>query len=668
MTQASRVIWFNEDDVSFVNVTTGHEYKSGETVTADSNDTSTTFKITLKDSTKHWPEGDRIFKFQQTDPENPVDPMYINGFQTTLYNDHFTFTSYALYAIFEYGGTSGSSSLDKENSFHFNALLDSNNNIIQDKDIVTNNPNVIAKSTYDVVYNKDHVTITAKSGFKITSVKMYTRLADGAKFADYTSSLDSKGNLDIQFDREPIPKGINAGLYSTSDNVWGYYAKVTTVPYSEPHTDENQKINFNVKYNNGLTDVSSTVTAEPKTKISGTVTAGAGYTITGVFGAKYLVRPGQYFYIKDFTATKISDYQYSYSFTAPSYKVDITIDVATKQEPGSILIDTSGLVNCYISPTKITQGKQTDITLNANPGYVLNGAGTYTVDGTTNSFSCNKVSSYQITITANKSVSISFKATKETKTETKPTSVIHTYVLDQDTYNNLGKRIVSEVNSAGDGFVNYNYTNFVNYLYEIPFDVGNDITTSSSSINFGKYNLDFSCKTVTHETLTVDLGSINLTDVATSNDMRPISIVLFAPFSENINLPTTVLGSKLYLSFSINLKNEHSLLLIKQNDNIIYSGQTELFNDLPLYFTSGTQDTLVRKLDKQYQNKIKQAYVLVNYNKPITGLTSYKTTEHGTLSNYKGFTRVSHGTLKRSISSSIDNALLSLLRQGVIIK
>lgn len=666
MTQASRIIWFNEDAVSFVNVTTGHEYKSGETVTADSNDYNTTFKITLKDSNKHWPAGERLFKFQQTDPENPVDPMYINGFQTTLYNDHFTFTSQALYAIFEYGGTSGSSSLDKENSFHFNALLDSNNNIIQDKDIVTNNPNVIANSKYDTVYNKDHVTITAKPGYKITNVKMYTRLAGSAKFADYTNSLDSKGNLDIQFSRDPIPKGINDGLYSYSPNVWGYYAKVTTVPTTEtPPVVTNPKIDFNINYNNGLTDVSSTVTAEPKTKISGKVTAGAGFTITGVFGAKYLVRPSQYFYIQDFTATKISDYQYSYSFTAPSYKVDIIIDVAAKKEPGSILIDTSGLVNCYISPTKITQGKQTDITLNANPGYVLNGAGTYTVDGTQTGFSCNNVSSYQIKVTANKSVSISFKATK---TETKPSSIIHTYVLDQDTYNNLGKRIVAEVNAYGDGFVNYNYTNFVNYLYEIPFDVGNDITTSSSSINFGKQTLDFSCKNVTHETLNIDLGSIDLTNVATSNDMKPISITLFAPFSENIILPATVLGSKLYLSFSINLKNEHGLLLIKQNDNIIYSGKTELFTDLPLYFTAGTQDTLVRTLDKQYQNKIKQAYIVVNYNKPITGLTSYKTTEHGKLSNYKGFTRVSHGTLKKSISSSVDNALLSLLRQGVIIK
>ena len=93
-----------------------------------------------------------------------------------------------------------------------------------------------------------------------------------------------------------------------------------------------------------------------------------------------------------------------------------------------------------------------------------------------------------------------------------------------------------------------------------------------------------------------------------------------------------------------------------------------MFTDLPLYYSAGTQDTLVKKLKAQYQNTIKQAYVVISYHKAITDLTSYKTNEHGTLSSYKGFTRVTRGTLKKSISSSIDNAVLNLLNQGVIIK
>ena len=156
--------------------------------------------------------------------------------------------------------------------------------------------------------------------------------------------------------------------------------------------------------------------------------------------------------------------------------------------------------------------------------------------------------------------------------------------------------------------------------------------------------------------------------MSNSHDYKPINITLYCPFSENIVLPLTVLNSKLYLSFLINLKSEQATLLIKQNDNVIYSGQTKLFTDLPLYFTAGLQDTIIKQFKTQYQNTLKQAYIVINYNKPITNLTKYKTTEHGTLSSYKGFTRVSYGTLKQSVSSTIDNNILSLLSQGVIIK
>lgn len=432
-------------------------------------------------------------------------------------------------------------------------------------------------------------------------------------------------------------------------------------------------LDLNVAYKNGLTDIIDQFRGQKAGTVTGTVTAGTGFVITELTGAyykKHHLRTD----LTNFVATKISNYKYSYSFSLTNSNISdlstsgstVNLSVETKKEPGNINVDSSSLVNCSIYPSSIIQGQKTVLTLNADSGYILNSTGAYTVDGTTNHFTCNNVSSYQLTILANRSISVSFTASKIE--ETKPSSIIHTYVLNQDNYNNLGKQIIDAINTTGTGFEQYDYTKFVQFLYEIPFDIGTNITTNSSTINLGKHNLKISCKSVTHETLNINLGTIDLTGVSSSHDFNPFNITLFCPFSSNIDLPATVIGSKLYLSFSINLKTEQGLLLVKQNDNIIYSGQTELFTDLPLYYTAGLQDTLIRQLRAQYQNTIKQAYIVVNYHKPITGLTSYRTTEHGTLSEYKGFTRVSHGTLKRSISSSIDNALLSLLRQGVIIK
>lgn len=459
------------------------------------------------------------------------------------------------------------------------------------------------------------------------------------------------------------------------DNVSSYQFKVISydsISISFTATKIEPSIDLKVTYNNGVTTVTDTYDNQKAGTITGTVTAGTGYIITSVAGAYYNI-VGELTSLKNFNATKISDYKYSYSFDLTNSDIEklsrfntpIKLRVNTEEQAGNIDIDTTNLVHCSVSPSTITQGKETVLTLNADLGYILNGAGSYSVDGTTKSFMCNNAASYQITVTAETSVSISFVATKG---ETKPSSIVHTYVLDQEDYNNLGKQIIAGTNSSGTAFEQYDYTKFVNYLYQFPFKVGNDITTSTNTINLGKKNLDIDCQKVTHETLNIDLGSIDLTGMTNSHDYKPINITLYCPFSDNIVLPLTVINSKLNLSFLINLKSEQATLLIKQNDNIIYSGQTKLFTDLPLYFTAGLQDTLIKQLKTQYQNTIKQAYIIVNYNKPIENLTRYRTTEHGTLSNYKGFTRVSYGTLKQSVNSTIDNSLLNLLKQGVIIR
>lgn len=666
MSIATRIVWFNDDIVSFRNDTKGLEFKSGDSVTAD-NTSSDQYKIALKDTRYHWPTGTRTFEFEQTDPENPKDPMYVIGFDTNLYSDHFFFSSDSLYKLFVYNTTSD---YDKENSFHFNGLLDRGNTVIQNKDIVTNSRNVTAKSFYDMIGEKDRITITAKTGYKITSVKMYTRLNDGAKFTDYTRSLDSSGNLNISFSRQPIDTTVDSNFYGNAANVWGYYAKVTTIKVETP-TIETVDLTF--RYNNGLEYVTETKAAQTAGTITGTIKAASGYHITKVSGGHYTDQYGYPYTLSNFTATKVSDPEYNYSFNLTSSDISrlqkhpskIYLNVTTEKEAGNLTIDVSGLINCSITPSVVTQGKETAITLNANSGYILNSSGSLIIDGTTSSFTCNNVSSFPLTVTANTSVKITFTATK---VETPPQSIIHTYVLDQDGYNNLGKQVITAVNSTGSGFEQYDYTKFINYLFEFPFKIDNSITTSTSSIQLGKQALNIAAQHVTHETININLGTIDLTAVKDSNDLKPVSIMLYCPFSEQIVLPSSVIGSKLVIGYTCNIKTEQALLIVKQNNNVIYSAKTDLFTDLPLYFTAGTQDTLIKQFKKQYQNTITQAYIRAVYHKPVQDIAVYDTKDHGKLSTFKGFTRVSHGTLNTSVSSEIDTMILQELRNGVIIK
>ena len=231
----------------------------------------------------------------------------------------------------------------------------------------------------------------------------------------------------------------------------------------------------------------------------------------------------------------------------------------------------------------------------------------------------------------------------------------------------LGKQYVQGVNSSGDGFSQYDYSKFVNYLYAIPFAVTESITKPTSPISIGKASLNVQCNYVTHETLTINLGSIEI-PTKDSTDYKVNEVLLIVPFCENIELPYSVLGSTISIAMQINLLNESATLIVSQDNTVIVTRGTEIFTDLPLYFTAGTKDTLVKTFKTQYQNTVKQAYISIAYNKPITNLTSYSTNEHGVLNDYKGFTRVTRGTLKNSINEELDSLIIDRLQQGVIIK
>lgn len=429
-----------------------------------------------------------------------------------------------------------------------------------------------------------------------------------------------------------------------------------------------------VKYNDGAnTQTLNYKGISAGQTITGVINAGNGYTINSVKTAYYKDNYGYKYNVTNFLAVKVSNYKYNFTFELTNSDVNkfkqnpnyfITIPVETAKELGNINIDTSQLKNCSVTPSTVKQDTETQITLSADLGYILSGNGYYTIDGTNTSFTCNNVDSYKFTVTANKTIAVVFSATK---VETKPAAISHTYILDDVAYNVLGKQFIQAVNAKGDGFEQYDYSNFVNYLYEIPFTVTESITKPTQTISIGKTTLDIPCDYVTHETLNIDLGSIDL-PTKNSTDYKINDIALYAPFCEITELPTSVLGSKIKLSIQINLLNESATLIVTQDESVIVTHETEIFTDLPLYFDTGQKDLVVKTFKTRYQNTIKQAYISIAYNKPITDLTSYATNEHGTLSNYKGFTRVARGTLKESINEEIDGLILDSLKQGVIIK
>ena len=73
-------------------------------------------------------------------------------------------------------------------------------------------------------------------------------------------------------------------------------------------------IDLQVTYNNGLAPVNDLFPAQKSGTVTGTATAGTGYTITDVSSAYYNDNYGYKTTLQNFVATKISDTQYSYTF------------------------------------------------------------------------------------------------------------------------------------------------------------------------------------------------------------------------------------------------------------------------------------------------------------------------------------------------------------------
>lgn len=507
-------------------------------------------------------------------------------------------------------------------------------------------------------------SVHAAEGYRITKVTgaQYFDRYGGNFFANFVATKVSDTEYKFSFD--------------VSNDDLGYIKASQDITVQILVFTENTAISANVKvqYEDGVnTQTLSYTNVTAGQKITGEVNAAKGYTITSVTGAHYAEQYGYQVNVPNFSATKISNYKYQFTFVLTDTDIKrfasdpsfiIKLDLKTAKELGNISIDTSNLRNCSVTPSTITENTATKITLSADLGYILDGVGTYTVDDVTTSFKCNKVSSYSFTVTAARSIAVAFTATK---TENQQPSILHTYVLDEDGYNLLGKQYVEAINATGDGFTQYDYSKFINYLYEIPFAVTESITKPTETISIGKVSLNVPCQYVTHETLTIELGSIEI-PAKDSTDYKVDQVLLIAPFCESLELPYSVLGSTISLAIQINLLNESANLIVSQDDTVIVTRETEIFTDLPLYFSTGAKDTLVKTFKTQYQNTVKQAYISIAYHKPITNLTSYSTIEHGTLSNYKGFTRVTRGTLKNSINEEIDSLIIDSLQEGVIIK
>jgi hypothetical protein len=243
-------------------------------------------------------------------------------------------------------------------------------------------------------------------------------------------------------------------------------------------------------------------------------------------------------------------------------------------------------------------------------------------------------------------------------------AIIRLYEVDDDTLQEIAKQNYAIYEQGHD--TTYDFQSFINQLYKIPFAIPTSYLTTTSQIIAGYKTVDTPAYKINKQEYTLNVGDIT---VPAKNgfdySIKDISIML--PWIPTVKISSSdIIGKKINITYNLSLLNGTTTVVIKSDDSVVDSFQTSIAQNLELF---NIYDNRVNgDLKNTLQNDLKQAYIKVNYYKPVDNLISYPTNEHGTLKDYNGFTKVKNVILNKSINSIIDSQIQGLLKQGIIIK
>lgn len=526
---------------------------------------------------------------------------------------------------------------------------------------ITNN---LADSV-DYKEENDAITLTAKTGYKIKSAKL-----------DYqaNSSADSQsvGNFTVTDD------GLTATI-SLPDSVKGD-ANIKLIISGETYTDLEH-------INPSLTADNATVTIKGNTI---TIKASAGYIITS---AKLKTKD-----IGDFgnTTTKYYDFAISTDKTVATL---VTPDEAISTEKNYYLVTT--IKQSTTQPSQSTTPEHyTNLKLSTD---LKNKGASFTVDDNNlitvtvkSPYIFNKVYLSEI-LDAGSQVKTSddfnISSDKLTATLTVPNELLedgsssatikgdvadttpiqpvdpdshltqYVYTMDEDGLKNF---VTTSVKMWSGQSVNYDYTTFINQLYTLPFAISEDLSTPTSVVKTGLWDVETNARELKSIKYELDLGSIKVTPINNNGfDANIENIKLYLPFTNPISIDyDDCLNKTISIKYIVNFLTGKTTVNIYSDNTLINTAIVSIVTNLQLFNIYNNKD--VGQLNTTLDNGINNAYIIVNYYKPITNLVSYGTIEHNKLSSYTKFVKTKNSCVSCGTQQE-QQEIESLLDRGVII-
>lgn len=341
------------------------------------------------------------------------------------------------------------------------------------------------------------------------------------------------------------------------------------------------------------------------------------------------------------------------------------------------------LVHCKSDTNSILENSSKTVTLTADDGYIFDDDVIYYYYDAENSYYAKQ------TKKANKQNTISFEIAVgsyhdyqqqinyrndlpsikavATKPDTIPTGTkaIHIYDMTDGDINTIMNTSVQRFGQNGPELIDF--TKFINQIYRIPFTIPTDLTEDVDKIEVGKYTVDVNTKQVKQDKLIIDGGSITVNPhYKNANDYSPIECILYLPFTKEVSLNINdIINHTINIKYNIDLLSGATTIIVSNENNEIYTGQFNISTSLEFYGLY--EDKVVNRLNSTYINDILQAYIKLNYNKPVENLVSYETMEHGVLKDYHGFTKISNINLQGTYNYNESTEIIELLKQGVFI-
>ena len=261
---------------------------------------------------------------------------------------------------------------------------------------------------------------------------------------------------------------------------------------------------------------------------------------------------------------------------------------------------------------------------------------------------------------------INATATKEETTNDGLDS-IHLYNMTNSELDNLSNKLINYI-KADANIATYDYTRFINQVYRLPFSIPSFMKTDTTKVECGLVNLTVNTHKLTKETYDINVGTIDCTGLnKNSLDYNSLECNLILPYVPSIKLSINdLIDNKIKITYRINLLNGMCTIVVDNDTGNIYTSNVSVATNLQIF--GSYEDKDIGNLNSVLNNKVRQAYLIINSKKPINNLACYPCSDHGTLKNYHGLTRTTNTTINIGGTINEVNDIINQLEKGVFIK